>query len=245
MRRFYIHRLVWGGLVLLAGVLYLLFNIGALPLVWKPIILSWQMLLILIGIIHITRRHYFGAVLFTAIGVIFLLPQLSVVFGFTYSSTLLHSIIWPLVIILVGVLMITHISHHDCNCDHHHCHGNHHHRGIHKGNNDGRIDYNLIMNGVDEIFLDPVFRGGEINIIMSGVKLDLRKTTLPEGETGLKVDSIMGGVSLFIPENWCVEVRSDSLLGSFYDNRSSNGKYVDRKLVIDSNLILSGGEIKC
>ena len=101
------------------------------------------------------------------------------------------------------------------------------------------------MNGVDEIFLGPVFRGGEINAIMGGVKLELRKTTLPEGETLLKIDSIFSGVSLLIPEDWPVEIRTESLLGTFADNRPSNGQYVDRKLIIDANLILSGGEIKC
>jgi len=234
--------LLWGGLVVLAGSIYLLFNIGVLPIVWKPVFLSWQMLLITIGILQLMHRHYFGAVLFSAVGIIFLLPQLSALLGFSYSASLLHAIIWPSVIILLGVLMMTNpfIRH-----DNRHCWKGHKQQCSRKLNENGQIDYNLVMTGVEEIFLGPVFRGGAINTIMGGLKLDLRKTTLPEGETVLKLDSICGGVTLLIPEDWPVEIRIESIAGGFADNRVSNGTYVDRKLVIIANFVLGGGEIRC
>lgn len=235
-------RLLWGGLVVLAGSIYLLFNIGILPVAWKPVFLSWQMLLITIGILQLTHRHYFGAVLFTAVGIIFLLPQLSALLGFSYSPSMLHAIIWPSVIILLGVLMMTRPFIRRDNHNHWKCHKQQCSRKL---NENGLIDYNLVMNGVEEIFLGPVFRGGEINTIMGGLKLDLRKTTLPEGETVLKLDSICGGVTLLIPEEWPVEIRIESIAGGFADNRVTNGTYVDRKLVIIANFVLGGGEIRC
>lgn len=235
-------RLLWGGLVVLAGSIYLLFNIGILPVAWKPVFLSWQMLLITIGILQLTHRHYFGAVLFSAVGIIFLLPQLSVLLGFSYSPSMLHAIIWPSVIILLGVLMMTRPFIHRDNDQHWKCHKQQCSRKV---NDNGQIDYNLVMNGVEEIFLGPVFRGGAINTIMGGLKLDLRKTTLPEGETVLKLDSICGGVTLLIPEEWPVEIRIESIAGGFADNRVSNGTYVDRRLVIIANFVLGGGEIRC
>jgi predicted membrane protein len=101
------------------------------------------------------------------------------------------------------------------------------------------------MNGIDEIFLEPVFRGGEINNVMGGMKLDLRKTTLPEGVTTLEVDVICGGVDIIVPEDWYVEVVVDSFLGGFEDKRAGNGTFADRKLIIKVNAILGGGDIRC
>ncbi len=50
-------KLLVGGLIIIAGVLALLFNIGVLPLAWKSIVLSWQMLLILeFGIRKVVKK---------------------------------------------------------------------------------------------------------------------------------------------------------------------------------------------
>lgn len=235
-------RLLWGGTIVLAGSIYLLFNIGILPEEWKPIFLSWQMVLLIISLLHLAHQRYFSAILFSAVGIIFLLPQLSTLLGFSYSASMIHAIIWPSVIILLGLLMMTHPFIRRNN--RYHWEG-HKQQCSRKLNENGQIDYNLVMNGVEEIFLGPVFRGGAINTIMGGLKLDLRKTTLPEGETVLKLDSICGGVTLLIPEEWPVEIRIESIAGGFADNRVTNGTYVDRKLVIIANFVLGGGEIKC
>jgi Predicted membrane protein len=100
------------------------------------------------------------------------------------------------------------------------------------------------MNGIDEIFLEPVFYGGEISTIMGGAKLDLRRTTLPEGDTTLKISSICGGVTLLLPLDWNVKVNSDSILGGFGDHRRTNGVNNDRRLIIDASFILGGGSIE-
>lgn len=242
-------RLFWGSLIVLAGVLYLLFNIGILPAVWKPVILSWQMLLVVIGVTHLNHRHYIGGLLWTGIGVVFLLPELSTAIGFNYSVATLHSIIWPAAIILIGISLIIHPfrhhHHHHFHCTDKPRHHRHNQYSSHSINKDGTIYYNLIMNGVDEIFLGPVFRGGEINTILGGVELDLRKSTLPEGNTILKVESILGGITLYVPEDWTVEIQTDSMLGGFTDNRPLKGMSTDKRLIIDAHLILGGGTIKC
>ncbi|MCI1682663.1 MAG: LiaF-related protein [Bacteroides sp.] len=239
-------RSFWGGLFILVGVLYLLFNVGALSIVWKPIVFSWQMFLVVLGVIWFFTHRYFWGVLIAAIGVISLLPQLSEVMGFDYSQTMLSGILWPLVIIFFGIMIITH------SFTHHHlherwCRGNFKRQAMGKTDMDGKIDYNYIFSGLDEIFLRPVFRGGEINTICGGVKLDLRKTSLPEGDTVLEINSICGGVELWVPQNWTVEIRPQSFLGGFADRRgySAEVKETDRKLIIVASLIMGGGDVRC
>lgn len=229
---------ITGAVIVLIGIVYLLFNLGILPPEWKGIIISWQGLLVLLGVIGICKGNYVGGTILAAVGVCFLLPDLSAVMGFFYSVATLHSIMWPAIIILVGLLIMSHRHHHhhDFKC----CHRTRYS----SGSKDGKVDYNLVMNGIDDVFLDPVFRGGEINTIMGGVKLDLRRTSLPEGNTELKISSICGGVTLLLPLDWNVELHNDSILGGFADHRHSQEVATDRRLIINASFILGGGSIE-
>lgn len=230
---------IFGIIVILAGFLYLLFNIGALPAIWKPVILSWQTLLIILGLSGLFHRNYFVGFTMAVFGVVFILPKAANAAGFYYSSATMNNIIWPLVIILIGLAIVLHRNHRCCHKEHTFHHG---HKTMIK---EGIVDYNLIMNGLDEIYLGPEFKGGEINTVMGGLKLDLRKTALPVGDTTLKINSVMGGVTLLISEDWPVEIHDRSLLGNFSDKRPSNGSYVDRRLIIEADLLMGGGVIEC
>ena len=220
------------------GIVYLLFNLGNLPPEWKDIVMSLQGLLVLLGVIGICKGNYVGGTILAGIGVCSLLPDLSAVMGFFYSAATLHSIMWPAIIILIGLLIMSHRHHHhhDFKCCHRTRYSN--------GSKDGKVDYNLVMNGIDEVFLEPIFRGGEINTIMGGAKLDLRRTSLPEGDTELKISSICGGVTLLLPLDWEVELHNDSILGGFADHRHSQQISTDRRLIINASFILGGGSIE-
>lgn len=231
---------VTGTIILVVGILCLLFNMGILPIEWKDTIISWPSLLILLGIIGICRRGYVGGILLIILGVFFLLPNLSVLLGFSYSAVALHSMIWPALMIAAGLLIIFHRHrHHYNNCNHHQ-----NSPSDHTDSKGGKVDYNLMMNGIDEVFFEPVFRGGDINTIMGGAKLDLRRTSLPEGDTVLKISSLCGGVTLLLPLDWNVEIHNHAILGGFADHRCGNGEYVDRRLIIKASFIFGGGSIE-
>jgi len=94
-------RLLFGVLAVLAGILLLGFNLGLLPLEFKHIIFSWQMLLIALGVINIVSKDSWmaGAILIS-IGGFFILPKLSI---FPFS---LDAIIVPGILITIGSIVI-------------------------------------------------------------------------------------------------------------------------------------------
>ena len=243
MKNNYSKSIVLGGLIVLAGVLFLLFNLGVLPAEWRSIIISWQMLLIVLGIVGICYRSYIGGIVLIAVGGIFMLPELSYVLGFTYSPALVNEIVWPSVIILAGLIIIF-----SKKCFHHHFSSSEESRkhglGSFTSSGDGMIDYNLIFNGIDEVYLEPEFKGGEINTVFGGAKLDLRRTCLPVGDTHLEVSSIFGGVSILVPPEWNVRLVSESVFGSFSDRRPVNGPVSDRRLLIEASSIFGGGSVE-
>ena len=238
MERKHLGNSLLGIIFIAVGVIYLLSNLGFFPEIWKNIIISWKSLIILLGVVGICKRNYVSGSILMLVGLCFLLPELSSVWGFSYSEATLHAISWPVLIIVIGLFIIFHRH------SHHHVFINDRNHKNSTGRSEGQVDYNLVMNGIDEIFLEPVFHGGEINTIMGGAKLDLRRTSLPEGDTVLKISSICGGVTLLLPLDWNVEVHSDSILGGFSDHRHTHSTNTDRRLIIEASFIFGGGSIK-
>lgn len=229
-----------GTLFILMGVIYLLCNLGIIPALWEPVFISWQMFFIILGIIGLLRHKFILGTILTIFGIVFIMPKVGDAAGFYYPSDTVNKIIWAILNILFGLFLLSrrHRFHKfsSKNCLH---------SQSQTSINEGVIDYNIVMNGEDEIYLGPEFHGGKINTVMGGMKLDLRKTHLPEGETRLKISSVMGGVTLLIPEDWCIEMHNDSFLGGFTDERPSRGAYVDRKLIIEADFVMGGGTIEC
>lgn len=226
-----------GIILVFIGIAYLLSNLGLIPDMLSGIIFSWQSLVILFGMAALVRGRYVIGLVLIAVGGVYMLNDIFEMMNINFLEPLYNIVLWPAVIIFFGLWLIFHKKHE----------GRHKNFGsMHSASSsvDGKVNYDLFMNGIDEVFLEPLFKGGEINTIMGGVKLDLRKTKLPEGETVLKVSSVFGGVTLFVPMDWNVVVKSDSILGGFVDHRHGNGTYVDRSLVIEANLLMGGGSIE-
>lgn len=110
---------------------------------------------------------------------------------------------------------------------------------------DGFVYYSTVFNGADNVFLEPVFRGGSIENVFGGVTLDLRKTTLQEGISHLSISSVFGGTTLLIPAGWNVEIQSDSVFGGFKDKRPfTDNIEKGAKLIIKAECVFGGGEIR-
>jgi predicted membrane protein len=227
-------------LLIAAGILLLKFNTGSLPHEWKNFFFSWQMLLFVIGIVNVCRFRLVAGIIMAAAGIFFFHSKVAGIYpDGTYESFI--SIFWPLLIIVLGILLFFTIrlklkrsgrrcseEVHDANAD-----------------ADGKINYRFVFSGAEQVILDPVFNGGNIEATFGGMELDLRRTSLPEGDTFLHVKIILGGVVITAPDSWDIEVHQKSFAGCVEDSRTKSGdRDKSRKLVIMADCILGGVEIK-
>jgi len=241
-------RSVFGVILVLAGVLFLLSNFGWIHNEWKHILISWQMLLIFIGIAYLFRRQPIHGILLISIGGFFILPHLAKAYPDTlYLESDFTQTYWPVLLIIAGVLILLrvyfyphhHIPHTDIGSRKYH----HRHHKFQKFGS----ERNSIFGSVEEIILDPVFSGCELNAVFGGIELDLRKTSLPVGDTIIVLNAVFGGVTVYIPNNWCVELHLDNVFGGFQDRRDvANEADIDhsKKLIINATCVFGGGEIK-
>ncbi len=256
-RTFYSKGLGFGLLLMLVGVLFLGFNFGLLPADLKWVIISWPMLLVVIGIGHFLRRKITIGTVTLLVGIFFLIPKIVHAYpylfpGFNGDFTQIY---WPLLLIAGGIIIIlgkvfgpkwgfnewTNENYHQYR-HHHHYHA----RNYSKWNNSGDgFSKNSVFGSGDHIVLDPEFKGGELNAVFGGISLDLRRTSLPEGDTRLDVNAVFGGVTIYVPSEWLVETHLDSVFGGFQDNRLIKEPLEPtKKLIITGSCVFGGGELR-
>lgn len=237
--------LIVGLIFIVVGVVLLLSNMSIITWQWKRVLISWQMLLIVIGLIQFARKNNIAGVILVLIGGFFILPRLSFVLPewIRYNIT---ADLWPLLIVFIGLIIISAAAFNNNRKKLHPEQRTQNNSKSYSGVNseNGYVNVNYVFSGSEQVFLEPVFRGGSIKTVFGGFTLDLRKTTLPDGVSYLKIDSIFGGTTLIVPEDWHVEVSQNAFLGGFSNNRISYNYDPNKKLIIEANCVFGGGEIK-
>lgn len=92
-----------------------------------------------------------------------------------------------------------------------------------------------------------VFRGAEVTAVMGRADLDLRKTSPPpDAEATIEVFALMGGVTIFVPEDWQVDMRATPIMGGARDRRKGSRNTVPGapRLVIRGLVLWGGLEIR-
>lgn len=221
------------------GVLLLGRNLGWVDPTIFSFIVSWQMLLIVLGVIHLIKQHFIGGGLLIFIGGYFLFPQLTVIGGEWIG------VYWPVIFILIGILILIKRWNHKPGF---------HFRKNRKTSNtsectttDGFVSSEVSFGAVEHIMLDPVFKGADLHNSFGSIVLDLRRTKLEAEETIINVDCSFGSIELIIPVTWNISIVTDNTLSGVSDKRLHpyNAEIdTQHRVIIKGDLSFSGVEIK-
>ena len=239
--------LVFALLLVASGMLLLGFNTAFLPDVWEGFFFSWPMLLFIIGCITLCKRQFFWGIILIALGKFFLLSNVSNIYP--DALALYEKIIstyWPVGIILIGILILLSIF---SRSKMFHFHTKLEWTGDktpnESENQDGKINYKFTFSGTEQVILDPVFKGGNIDITFGGMELDLKRTSLAEGDTYLYVNVVFGGIEISVPDHWDIEIRQNRFAGGIEDSRVKGlEKDRTRKLIVIAKCTFGGIDIK-
>ncbi|MDR0510224.1 MAG: cell wall-active antibiotics response protein [Rikenellaceae bacterium] len=273
---------VWALLLIVAGLVALAFNLGATFAAYKPLLLSWQAALILIGLIGLVRKRRFnigprinfGSLFLIVAGLFLMIPKIGAngmtIFGWAPAADFTATF-WPVLLVAAGLFFLLHWllrpsynsadieyfrqlhrrrhelrhSHHDCGDSHGQWdrHGQWARRGA-----TGDLDINSVFGSGRHTVLEEFFNGGEVNSVFGNVMLDLRKTRLKEEKTFLELNVVFGGVQIYLPREWNVELHTNPVAGGMADKRDNSPETIEqidrsKTLVIICNLIFSGGDL--
>lgn len=237
---------LFGFLLILTGTLFLAFNFGWLNTELRYVLFSWPMIFVCFAFIAISKKEFMGMLFWLVLAAFFLLPRIATVYpdalpgiddNFTRNF-------WPILLIIVGVGVIIRIffrkrwSSFDKNRKHFNVNE--------IEGTDGYYVRKVVFGGREDIFLEPVFRGGQIEVAFGGVELDLRRSSLPEGDTHLYINAVFGGVEIYLPDDWTVLPKVDAVLGGVENKRFTKNVQSDtsRKLFITGEVVFGGCEIR-
>jgi predicted membrane protein len=223
---------IYFGLFLIAlGGFWILERLDMIPDIWDDILISWQMLLIAIGVFSLIGGNRTSGTVLIVIGGFFLIPQVITI------PNELRRIGWPLLIIGIGVvLLVTHRKKNEPPMQSETKHG---------------MDYfdDFVVFGGREVLINSLnFYGGKITTIFGGAEYDLRSAKLSANGAVIDSVSVFGGCGFKVPPDWTVKNEVAAVFGGFSDKRGATPHQVisdpSKTLVIKGFTAFGGVEIK-
>lgn len=227
-------RVYFGVFLIAVGAIWILERLNLIPDVFDDVLISWQMLLIGIGVFSIIGGNKTTGAILIVIGGFFLLPEITPI---PYE---LRRIGWPILIIGVGVvLLVTHGGHNRKAPPH-----------IEPGQQAGTNFFDdFVIFGGREVYVDSQdFLGGKTTSIFGGTEYDLRQAKLSENGAVIDCLSVFGGAGFKVPPDWTVKNEITAIFGAFTDKRGSSLNHIvtdpSKTLVIKGFAAFGGVEIK-
>ncbi len=244
-------RLVIGLSVLFVGIILLLNNLDVgIDIEVGQVLKLWPVIPLILGInwlimsfryvsrgeedskVFFSWGQFITALIAIAIGVVFLGRNLDL---FIIDTTLFWNIIWPVVLIIIGINLLKG-------------------RRV-EGGKGGRF---VFMGGANIGGSDPwKLESGSYFTFMGGIDMDLRSAEIPEGETVLDLTAIMGGIDVKIPEGLSVIYDGSAILGGVTFKEHEDGGIIGGRKIeqnidestnkivrIQARAILGGVEIE-
>jgi len=249
-RIIYRTEIIFGVILILLGGLLISAKLGVIPDNMSRVFISWQMLLIVIGIVSVSKRFEFSGIFVIMLGSFLIIPRLAEVFPATFFwvNEQFLSDYWAVLLVFAGILIVIYWIvtprkkwHNKWSHGHvKHCHRDKKHFEI-----NGEFSASHVFSSGTYIVLEPEFKGGKTEVVFGSTEIDLRKTSLPEGDICLEIAAVFSGVVLFIPDDWRIETQIECVFSGVSDERSSVASANStRKLILVGSCVFSGCEIK-
>jgi len=114
-------------------------------------------------------------------------------------------IIWPIAIIAAGAFILWHHTRRFTGWD------------TTSTSADYPFDLNFLFSGTDRQISDKDFKGGRINAVFGGFKLDLSNADMKGDQAVMEINAVFGGGELIIPPNWEVVLTGSGVFGGVED----------------------------
>jgi predicted membrane protein len=142
--------------------------------------------------------------------------------------------LWPLVLVILGVSLIWRPSGRRMRF-----------QGVVSVDDSSKtINALALMGGFKRANDSQDFQGGEATAIMGGCELDLRKASIQQGEAVMNLFSVMGGIEIWVPEDWKVVLHGVPILGGFEDKTHPTNAESNKRLVVRGYAVMGSVEIK-
>jgi len=230
--------------LIIVGGLFLGFNLGLIPDNYRPVLISWEMLLIVLGAISLFKGHFVSGFVLLCLGGFFILPKIVGI-----SGDFVH-VYWPIMLIIAGLILLFHRfvnpRHADFSAKMNDWHTAENVATTARTQSQGGFHKNVVFGNETFLVLDTEFNGGDINVTFGEIKIDLRKTQLADSTVAIELNVQFGNVVIYVPSDWKIQLQVNSIFGGFEDKRifPTPTAAQDKMLVIYGSTTFGGGELR-
>jgi predicted membrane protein len=230
-------RLYFGVILIVLGVILILERLNLIPESMADLLISWQMLLVGIGILSLIGGNRTAGTILIIVGGTFMIPELITV------PHELRRIYWPLILVAIGVAILFRRRENSPSLPE-----NNQEPESPKSNSMDTFDDFVIFGGREIFVNSQSLAGGKATSIFGGIEFDLRRANLKPGGAVIDCVSVFGGCGFKIPMDWNVRNEVTTIFGAFTDKRGEtySDKYYDpsKTIVIKGVSIFGGVEVK-
>ncbi len=230
-----------GAIILILGVVWLLRKMDVFMPDW---IISWQMLLIVIGIGSGLSNGFTrpASWILIGLGVIFLINDIY------FIPFHIREYFWPILLIIIGLVVI--LKPRRLRKRYKKQFGGEDEPGM-EGDGPGgtfsrydKLDLVSVFSGLKRNIISKNFQGGETVTVFGGTEINLLQADF-EKTIDLEVTVIFGGLKLIVPQNWEVRSEVTSILAGVEDKRYSAVEVLpeDKRVILTGTVIFGGVDI--
>jgi len=214
-------RLVWGLSILSVGVISWLDHLGQLNA--ADYLRWWPVVLIALGLAHLPRGQWFGALVGVLLGVLFL-PSVPYLPYLRLSRILA---LWPLLISAGGVSLLMQAA-----------------RPVPKDLRRGDAFHAFaMMGGTSRTVATTGLLGGDAVAVMGGCEINLSSAQIAS-EAFIDTLAFWGGIEIHVPRGWQIENRVALILGGLTDKTDHDVPPDAPRLIIRGTAIMGGIEVR-
>ncbi len=222
-------QLILGLFIILLGVLYTLENLGIVYA--HDYLRFWPIILVFYGASRVIQCETAGqkvwGIFWIVVGSFMVLDRLDLIYFSVWD-------LWPLILVVLGISLIWGPSRRRLRF----------HGVFSAADSSNTINALALMGGFKRANDSQDFQGGEATAIMGGCELDLRKASIQQSEAVMNLFSVMGGIEIWVPEDWNVVVQGVPILGGFEDKTHRTATESHKRLVVRGYAVMGGVEIK-
>ena len=118
---------------------------------------------------------------------------------------------------------------------------------IHKGvgqDTAATFAIDVFMSNVTRKVMSQEFTGGHVTALMGGADVDLRSARMAGSRATLEANLVMGGLNVFVPEDWAVEFDGSPIMGNVEDQTRRPIGEAQKVLLVTGSVLMSSVFIK-
>lgn len=224
MKPFSFERTFWALVLVTFGGVLLLQNLNIFDFnIWGYVWKFWPLMFIVPCISALLKRWNLTSFVIVLFGVLIIVSN--------FTSFNVWSTIWPIMIIFFGISLIFKPSDGDKTED-----------GEISSND--RLNESIVFGGIEKKINTKNFLGGDVDLIFSGAKLDLRDIEIKGKIAKLEITSVFGGCEILVnTKKYNVRANGVGIFGGWVNSYESSTKETP-VLEITGTAVFGGVEIK-